>query len=221
MQTTLYDPRGKGKIGLGKKGGTYYIDVYQNISTDYVCYLRKEALLPHIYVSSIKGKDVRLLRAEPELAIILFHNVFPERTYQLEHFYMPLYYLANRSFDLDLFFDFAEKNFLQFAIKTNLSLIEAIHQECFGFVPEIISVILSRWGRNTAEVARFQAAHMQTPYMFSPNTFWRTFLYKLCDPAFLKSLIVQSLHMLNPAFFFDVMLSLKKRFSERGTYHLE
>jgi hypothetical protein len=27
MQTTVYDPRGKGKIGKGKKGGTYYIDI--------------------------------------------------------------------------------------------------------------------------------------------------------------------------------------------------
>ena len=57
--------------------------------------------------------------------------------------------------------------------------------------------------------------------MFSPRTFWITFLHKIKDNAALKSLFVQGLHMLNPVFFMDVMASLKNRFSEKGTYHLE
>jgi hypothetical protein len=61
----------------------------------------------------------------------------------------------------------------------------------------------------------------ETPYMFSPRTFWLTFLNKIKDNAALKSLFVQGLHMLNPVFFMDVMVSLKNRFSEKGIYHLE
>jgi hypothetical protein len=221
MQTTLYDPRGKGKIGKGKKGGTYYIDVYENISTDYVCYLDKMKIHPFIVEKTIKGKAVRLLEPEPELAIILFHNVFPERTYQLEHFYMPLYYLAKTDFDLPKFVAFVENNHLTYAVRTNLTLIEALHQKCFGGVPAPVRQLLDHWGRNLSEAQRFQAAGMETPYMFSPRTFWLTFLYKLADPAFLRSLFSQAFHMLNPVFSLDVLNSLIKRFSERGTYHME
>jgi hypothetical protein len=221
MQITVYDPRGVGKIGQGKKGGTYYLDIYQDISTDYVCYLDKKSLAPYTLRKQIKGKTVRLLRPEPELAIILFHNMFPERTFQLEHFFMPLYYLARPDFEMDIFTRFVGENRLSFAVRTNLSLIATLHQECFGVTPEKVMLLLQRWGWNKAEVGRFKAAGMETPYMFSPAAFWTTFLHKLRDGAFAKSLVVQSIHMLNPVFLLDVLKSLKRRLSERGVYHME
>jgi hypothetical protein len=221
MQTTLYDPRGKGKIGKGKKGGIYYIDVYRDISTDYVCYLDERSLRPYVAVKEINSIPVRLLRPEPELAIILFHNLFPERTFQLEHFYMPLYSFADINFDLDLFISFAEKNRLTYAIKTNLSLVAKLHETHFGFVPGSVEKLLNRWKWNQKEVHLFEAQKMGTPYLFSPRAFWTSVLKKIRDQVFLKSLVVQALHMLNPAFFADVMISLKRRFSEKGVYHME
>jgi hypothetical protein len=221
MQTTLYDPRGKGAIGVGKKGGTYYVDVYREISTDYVNYLNEKAVKPHVIIRQINGVNVRILRQEPELAVILFHNVFPERTFQLEHFYMPLYYLADPEFDTDLFVRFTVENRMTYAVKTNLSLIEKLHHAHFGFVPDVVMQLLDGWGRNRREADRFVGADLKTPYMFSPLTFWNTCIAKLGDTAFTNSLVVQGLHMLNPVFFWDVMLTLKKRFSERGAYHME
>ncbi|HUU41340.1 MAG TPA: hypothetical protein VMW42_10380, partial [Desulfatiglandales bacterium] len=158
MQTTLYDPRGKGKIGAGKKGGTYYIDVYQEISTDYVCYLSEKAIKPLVEVREINSVPVKILRPEPELAVILFHNVFPERTFQLEHFYMPLYYLSDPKFDINLFARFTERNRMTYAVKTNLSFVEQLHQSFFGFVPEVLEILLDGWGRNYREVKRFMDA---------------------------------------------------------------
>jgi len=221
MQTTLYDPRGRGKIGAGKKGGTYYIDIYREISTDYVCYLSEKAIRPHVIIKQINGENVRLLRSEPELAVILFHNVFPERTFNLEHFYMPLYHFADPKFNMDLFVHFTEENNMVYAVKTNLSLIEQLHSEHFGFVPDVLMRLLDLWGRNNREVRRFVDADMETPYLFSPTTFWSASLMKMGDLSFNRSLFIQALHMLNPIFFWDVMLSLKKRFSERGAYHME
>ncbi len=221
MQTTLYDPRGKGKIGKGKKGGTYYIDVYSDISTDYFLYIDKRSLLPHICTAELNGTQVRTIRQEVELAIILFHNVFPERTYQLEHFYMPLYYLEDDDFDLEIFIEFAEKQRLSYAISTNLTIVEYIHKKMFFSVPDRIRQLLNHWGRNSYELERFKRMGEETPYLFSPRTFWITFFRKSADRAALKSLFNQGLHMLNPIFFIDVMRSLKNRFSEKGTYHLE
>jgi len=221
MQTTLYDPRGKGKIGKGKKGGIYYIDVYSDISTDYFLYIDKRSLLPHICTVELNGTQVSTIRQEVELAIILFHNVFPERTFQLEHFYMPLYLLKDASFDLDILIEFAEKQRLSYAISTNLTISEYIHEKMFFSAPDRIRQLLDHWGRNAYELERFINRGEETPYLFTPKTFWIAFFRKSVDHAALKSLFNQAFHMLNPVFFVDVMKSLKNRFSEKGTYHLE
>ena len=176
MQTTLYDPRGKGKIGKGKKGGTYYIDVYSDISTDYFLYIDKRSLLPYVHAVALNGTQVRTMRKEVEMAIILFHNVFPERTFQLEHFYMPLYHLKSDDFDLDILIEFAEKQKLSYAISTNLTIVEHQHDKVFGFIPDPIRQLLDRWGRNSYELKRFIRMGEETPYLFSPKTFWITFL---------------------------------------------
>ena len=221
MQTTLIHPDGKGKTGKGKKGGTYYIDIYSDISTDYFLYIDKRSLLPYVETRLIGGQAIRNVCKEVELAIILFHNVFPERTFQLEHFYMPLYHLREDDFDVNIMIAFTEEQRLTRAIATNLTFVEHIHKELFGFVPDGVVNLLDRWGRNQWELERFKASGAETPYMFSPKTFWLTFFDKVHDNATLKSLFVQGLHMLNPVFFIDVITSLENRFSEKGTYHLE
>ena len=221
MQTTLIHPGGKGKTGKGKKGGTWYIDMYSDISTDYFLYIDKKSLRPYIETRVINGKQIQNVRKEIELAIILFHNVFPERTFQLEHFYMPLYHLAEEDFDASVMLTFAREQKLMHALSTNLTLVSHIHEKIFGFVPEPIVAILRKIGQNLPERQRFIDKGEKTPYMISPRTFWKTFMDKIYDPSAFKSLIVQGLHMLNPIFFFDVMRSLVNRFSERGTYHME
>ena len=221
MQTTLIHPGGKGKTGKGKKGGTWYVDMYSDISTDYFLYIDKKALAPHVETRMIHGRPVQNVKKEIELAIILFHNVFPERTFQLEHFYMPLYHLAEPDFDLDLMVEFAKNQRLTRALATNLTLVAHIHDQVFGFVPGPVSAVLEQIGENRAELGRFIKGNQVTPYMISPTTFWKTFLDKIWDRAAFNSLICQGLHMLNPVFFLDVMKSLYNRFSEQGTYHME
>ena len=221
MQTTLIHPDGRGKTGKGKKGGTWYVDMYSDISTDYFLYIDKRSLAPYVETRLVDGRPVRNVRKEIELAIILFHNVFPERTFQLEHFYMPLYHLAEKDFDVNIMLRFARDQKLVRALSCNLTLVAYIHKKIFGFVPDRIESILGRIGRNRTELGRFIKQGEVTPYMISPRTFWQTFLDKTHDPAAFKSLILQGLHMLNPIFFVDVMQSLYNRFSERGTYHLE
>ncbi len=221
MQTTLIHPDGVGKTGKGKKGGTYYIDMYSDISTDYFLYIDKRSLLPYVEERVVEGKHIRNVKKEIELAIILFHNIFPERTFQLEHFYMPLYHLLEEEFDLEIMIEFAENQKLVRAISTNLTLVEYIHREVFGFVPGSVTLLLDRWGRNTRELEQFILKGATTPYMIMPRTFWLTFYDKLHDGAAFRSILVQAFHMLNPVFFFDVMRSLKNRFSEKGTYHVE
>ena len=134
---------------------------------------------------------------------------------------MPLYHLAEPDFDTDLMISFARQQRLTRALSVNLTLVAHIHNQVFGFVPQILTRVLERIGEDSAELARFIAKKEITPYMISPATFWKTFIDKIWDRAAFNSLITQGLHMLNPIFFLDVMKSLYNRFSEHGTYHME
>lgn len=221
QQKTVYDPVGIGKIGKGKKGGTYYIDFYEQISTDYFAYLDKRKLAAFIITKEINGVPVRLLRAEPELSIILFHNVFPERTFQLEHFYVPLYYFASQEFDVDFFTRFVKSNGMSRAVGCNLSLVDYLHEQYFHFVPTKIAAIMKHLKLDKTELGRFQSSNETTPYLFSQRIFWMSFIEKAREPYCFKSLIVQFFKMLNPLFFFDVVKTLRLRLGNRGAYHLE
>ena len=145
----------------------------------------------YIIQQDIQGVPVNLLRPEPECAIILFHSLFPERTYQLEHFYVPLYYLANKDFDIDLFIDFVRSNRMTRSVLASLEITDYLHRTYFGMTPAPLEHIFATLGRHRYERNRFRS-HASTPYMFSKKTFWAAFLNRNRDPYSLKSLGVQS-----------------------------
>lgn len=221
QQRTVYDAEGEGRVGLGKKGGTYYIDLYTEISTDYFSYMNKRRFRPFVVDGEVNGVPVKLLRPEPELAVVMFHSVFPERTFQLEHFYLPLYLMSRDGFDLDVFLRFAREARIVYAVRTQCALIARLHREHFGFVPAPIERVLRELGDNPREVKRLESARLTTPYLFSPRTFWTAFALKATEWHSFKSLLWQGLKMLDPRFFMDVMRSIRRRMSEKGIYHLE
>lgn len=211
LQINVYDPRGEGKIGPGKKGGIYYIDFYQEVAADYFVYINKRRLLPFIREQIIDGVRVKILAPEPELAIVMYHNVFPEKTYHLEHFYLPLYRFSDPSFSFDTFCKFVEDNQLKVAVRANLSLIEILHKIAFNIVPLPISELLNRWGVENTEIKGLNKNGINLPYYFTPVLFWKAFLFKLIDLRSIKSLFNQGFHMLNPKFFADVIKIILRR----------
>ncbi len=218
MQTLCYHPWGKGKVGPGKEGGTYYIDWYKGVAVDYYEYINKNALKGMKKISDVEGVSTVLLRPEPELAIVMFHNVFPEKTFQLEHFYLCLFNFANEKFDFDIFIDFIEKNCMVLAVKCNLTIIEILHRQAFGFVPDQVESLLNRWGRVDSTQKRLESTDYAMEYMFSAKLFWSVFIQKLQDPFCRLSLIKQCVHMLNPIFFWDAFTSACTRTFGKDIY---
>jgi hypothetical protein len=93
--------------------------------------------------------------------------MFPERSFQLEHFYLPLYYLKNPDFRPDIFIEFIKKNHMAYAVGTSLHLVAALHNACFGFVPEVLENLKSPIAENERECSAFMRSGLQTPYMFT------------------------------------------------------
>jgi len=211
LQTNIYDPRGEGKIGPGKKGGIYYIDFYQDVATDYFVYINKKRLVPFVRDHEVNAVSTNVLAPEPELGIVLFHNVIPEKTFHLEHFYLPLYRFSDPSFNIETFCQFVENNQLVVPVRANLSLIEALHKKAFAMVPRPILMLLNRWGREKSETDRLIQGKISVPYYFTKSIFCKAFLFKLRDPNSVKSIFNQGFHMLNPKFAADALRSFSRR----------
>lgn len=222
LQTTICDPRGKEYMGPKKKGGTYYIDVYFDIGTDYFAYTNKNKIKKYVDEINIKNFYVKTLKPEIELAILMFHNVFPERTFQFEHFYLPLFYLSKyEDFDVELFWNFVKNQYLEYAVNTNLTFVNHLHIKVFDDLPQKLQSLTNGYSQNNLELEKWSSVNFNMPYLFTPNTFWRSFAQKLKDKHAFKSLLTQLFHMLSPIFFIDVLKSLKLRFSARGAYQQE
>jgi hypothetical protein len=190
MQTLLYHPMGEGRVA---------VDFYE--------YVSRAALQPFCVTRQVDGLPAVLLAPEPELAIVMFHNVFPEKTFHLEHFYLCLYAWKNPEFRLERFVDFVEQQALTLAVRCNLTLVEALHLEAFGSVPEPVCLLLKRWGREQMTLQRLRRRQYRTTFIFPAAVFWRVFLAKQKDPFSRRSLRRQVAHMAHPAFFWDVVKS--------------
>lgn len=218
MQTVLYHPLGEGKVGPKKKGGTWYIDFYRGVATDYYEYINKESLSKYRIERDVEGQKTILLTPEPELAIVLFHNVFPEKTCHLEHLYLCLFALIDSSFDLNKFIQFSEDNCLERGIKANLTVFEALHKKVFGVVPEPIEMLLDRWGRNKSIQDGLSSVNYNMKYIFSGAEFWKVFFSKQREAYSRKSLIRQCVYMLNPVCFLDTLRSALVRTFSKDNY---
>jgi len=72
-QTEFYDTRGTTHLHLDKKGGIYYLDLYQEAATDYFIYMDKRRLCKYVTTIELtEGEQLRIFEPEVELAIIAY-----------------------------------------------------------------------------------------------------------------------------------------------------
>jgi len=219
LQTLLYDPAGEGKVNIKKHGGIYYIDVYRNAGSDYFIYLDSRYAATQVRHLTICGVGVPVLRPELELAVLLYHNVFPENTYHLEHFYLVMYFLyGQQRIDTLEFVQQVRRNHFVIPVRANLSITSRLHQLAFGCVPERLSALVEMLGEDILSVQRLERASYQVPYHFRPQTFILSALAKLVERSSLQSAFVQGVHMLRPSFMRDAFRAIATRIKGYGVY---
>ena len=219
LQTTLIEDSGRGIADSDKRGGVWYIDCYKQPGADYFIYLDPLKLKKHITFETIDGVQMPNLSPHAELSAICFHNVFPERTYSIETFYLILHYmlLIETEENLDLFIRTSKELHVVRAIVANLKITQSLHIQHFGVPVDSISYVLEELA-GTAILSEKERNPIVLPHYFDVSTFWMCFFEKLQEPLSLKSLFVQFFHMLNPIFFIGVVRILIKRLSRGGTY---
>lgn len=213
LQTTLIEDSGVGTADSDKRGGVWYIDCYRAPGADYFKYLDPAKMKRHLIQTEVKGVMIPNLASPAELTAICYHNVFPERTYSVESFYLILHYLKDMQ-DKNLIDDFiatVNENFVPRAVSANLAVTRALHKHHFGFVPSILDELLNIFDKSIGEEVTLNSDNYYLPYNFNNSCFWLCFLEKLRDPISMRSIFVQAFHMLNPAFGWGALKIIWKR----------
>ncbi|WP_353081814.1 hypothetical protein [Tessaracoccus lapidicaptus] len=218
-QTTLIESGGEGVTDTTKRGGIYYIDCYVFPSTDYFIYLDPRKLRKHVRTTQVNGRNVPVLSPQAELAAIMFHNVFPERTYTPESYYLIKHYLdqIEETESLEAFVEVCREQKVEYAAATNLALTLAVDREVFAIEDERLPRLMRRLGHADLAVAGFDPGG-KYPYEIPNRYFWGAFLSKQRDTTSRRSTYTQLLHMLNPIFLADVVKVIWRRSVKGGVY---
>jgi hypothetical protein len=218
-QTTLIESSGEGVTDTTKKGGVYYVDCYVYPSTDYFIYLDPRRLRDHVRTTQINGYRIPILSPPAELAAIMFHNVFPERTFTPESYYLVKSYL-DRIESEGCFEDLVRvcrQQRVEYAAAANLAFVRAVDREQFGLVDDRVQRVMRDLGHESLELPGFDPCGAY-PHQLSNRVFWGAFLSKQRDGTSLRSSFTQLLHMLNPVFFADVVKIIWRRSVQGGVY---
>ncbi len=218
-QTTLIEAGGEGVTDTTKKGGVYYIDCYVAPSTDYFIYLDPRRMRGMTEIADVVGYPVPILQPHAELTSIMFHNVFPEKSFTIESYYLVKRYLdlMEERGTLAAFVDVCREQKVEYAAAVNLALVRDIDAGQFGIVDPRIAPILAGLGHEGISVKGFDA-NGAFPYEFPASVFWWTFLSKQRDRTSFLSSLNQFAHMLNPVFFADVVRIVWRRTVKGGVY---
>ena len=218
LQTTLIDDSGQGLANSDKRGGVWYIDCYKEPGADYFIYLDVNKLKGFQCYKKINGAKIPTLDPCAELSAICFHNIFPERTFSIETFYLILFYLKEieASRKIEMLVDFVKNNNMIRALSANLILTNDIHKIYFSKDIDIIKHILSQLGQNPINNKTRKIDDYSFPYFFPKKLFFNVLLEKLKEKKSFISLLNQFFHMLNPFFLISVLVILYKRLYKKG-----
>jgi len=187
LSTTFRDP----ESGIG-------IDIYDEIGVSKIVYLDKRNLLDHVVDVEVGGGTVRALDPASDLLAIISHSIIKELMYVLSEYYTTLYTLdAMTPGEIDSFVAQTSENRLTSAASLHLGITATLHQMAHGLIPEtIVDLMDDLRGVQIRDYGR----HMEMPMKFSPGSVWKVFLEKAGEPRMRRSLGVQALSLLNPAF---------------------
>ena len=218
-QTTLIESSGVGVTDTTKVGGVYYIDCYIYPSTDYFIYLDPRRLRACREETTVSGATVPVLSPHAELAAIMFHNVFPERSFSIESYYLIKCYLhmIEERGTSTHFVELCRDQKLEYAASANLALVRDIDAAHFAIDDPAVPALLDALGYPGFRVQGFNP-HGTFPYEFPNKVYWSAFLSKQRDRTSLASTGNQLLHMLNPVFFADVIKIIWRRSVKGGVY---
>jgi hypothetical protein len=222
-QVVVYDSRGgyeqmdKRTVG-GKKGGKYYIDLYNEVSASHVIYVDNETLIGHKIKVDCQCGAIQTLDPIADLVVVLTHSIIPEQLLTFADCYTTLYYIRKMDEkELNKLAQiFRENNTIKAGI-ASLSVIGTIHEKVYGFVPDKIGYLMGEMGWNPKIKGEIISDDFALPYRYSVSTLFKVLAERMKNKKGLKSILTQGVYMLNPKLFKWVVYNIIWR-RKRETY---
>lgn len=216
LEICLHDTRSSNHFDDPKKNfaskDPYDIDIYKEVGASHIIYMNKRKLINKTSIININGTSVNILRGPAEIALGIFHSIYPERLYTLLlHFHILYVIKEMTSEEQDEFLKICIEHKMRKAAILTLSLTEIIQEMCFGESPKKLTAIRESFGKKK------QIELDRIPYLYSMGMVLNSFWGKKNDLIFATSMIRQVISMLNPSYGRYVMSVYKDR-KDRDTY---
>lgn len=188
------------------------IDIYKELGASHIVYMDKRKLVDKTCQIIINSTRVNILRPPSEIALSIFHSIYPERIYTLLlHFHILHVIKSLTSADVDEFLKISSDHKIGNAIILALSLTEIIQEICFGESPNKVTSLREAFGKKK------QIEINRIPYLYPMGMLLKSFWGKKGDLVFTTSVIRQIISMLNPSYARYVVNVYKDR-NNRDTY---
>lgn len=189
------------------------VDMYKAVGASHIKYMSKAKLLNQLSEITLNNTKVGTLKKPAELALSIFHSIFPERLYiLLLHFFILHTINHMGSTDIDEFSRICHDHKMDYAARVTLSLTETLQEICFGESPPKITEVRKALGkRKSTEIDTI-------PYRYPFKTILETFWHKRNDLEFSKSALHQAIvTLLNPKMRAHVIEEYRSR-AKRDAY---
>jgi len=163
------------------------VDVYREIGASHIIYMDKNKLEKYCLNITIDNKySFNVLDKPAELAVYMFHSIYPERIYTLLLYYCIIYTVSMMNkFQLDQFVDICLQNKIGGAALICLQVTENIQREYLGTVDPKLVELRERFG------AGKDIKITSMPYRYPLSTIINSFWTKRSDKVFSKSVMRQ------------------------------
>lgn len=213
LEESLHDVKNGQKHVDASVKDPFDVDMYKAVGASYIIYMNKAKLINQVTEVIINGTKVSTLKKPSELALSIFHSIFPERIYTLLlHFYILHTVNQMDSADIDEFLQICHEHKIEDAALLAIRLTETIQEISFGESTYKITDVREALGKK-------KSAEIYTiPYRYPLRVILKSFWHKRNDLEFAMSFLRQAaITLLNPKMRAHVIAEYKTR-SKRDTY---
>lgn len=191
LSTTLYDR----DVHLN-------LDLYDEIGVSRIVYLDKDRLRNFTAVERLgDGVEAKSLDAKADLIAVLTHSVIKEQLYVLSEYFTTLGLIARiRGSEIDDFVNLVIGCNVEFSVSTHLQITAYLHNYVYGFVPRELQRVVDSLKARTREDVRLARNRFEMPHRYGSITLAKSLMEKMEEPKARRSVISQSLGMLNPRY---------------------
>ena len=148
----------------------YDVDIYKEVGAGHIVYMNKSKLVRYVTETTIFENKAKVLQQPAEIALSIFHAVYPERIYTLLLHFHILYGLKAMSHsDINEFIEICKDHKMNDAVVCTLSIAEHVQEICFHQPLKELTEIRETFGK------RILVKIHQIPYLYPLKLIFRCF----------------------------------------------